>query len=383
MQDLLLMMKDHVVMKINFDYGKYEVIDASRLPWSMRGRVVRVPGYEEVHSHYDDVQRTVAMRKCDEAVTSFLTNRVLPLSRDNAKKLYQLFNFEQSQGVEQRMKIALMCRAVSLQDNYWVKLEGDSVTWDDVNLRTNSLSEVVAQVALHGTSLSMQGSLNTPELTGQGAYAKAWKREDGKLWLYKTGAKDPTESRIEVMVSGLLDKCNVKHVKYEAGESQGVYCCKCACMTTDSKSILTALDFSTYCNANGLNFYEEVMKIDAESIYKMWIVDYLIANRDRHGLNWGFYYNSETMKLIGCHPLFDHNNSFDKDYMMNPDMPYLFDSRYTMRQAAMLAMQKVDFHFTAEIVRKDFITDRQYMCFMNRARELGITTKLQKVNAFK
>lgn len=43
----------------------------------------------------------------------------------------------------------------------------------------------------------------------------------------------------------------------------------------------------------------------------MFIVDYLVSNRDRHGMNWGFYYNCDTMKILSCHPLYDHNNSFE------------------------------------------------------------------------
>lgn len=42
---------------------------------------------------------------------------------------------------------------------------------------------------------------------------------------------------------------------------------------------------------------------------EMWIVDFLISNRDRHGQNWGFYYDTETMEILGCRPLFDHYQS--------------------------------------------------------------------------
>ena len=110
---------------------------------------------------------------------------------------------------------------------------------------------------------------------------------------------------------------------------------------------------------------------DGESIYKMWIVDFLISNRDRHGQNWGFYYDTETMEILGCHPLFDHNNAFDIDFMRDMDAPYQF-GEMTIRQAAKKAMEKVDFHFTAPITRADFITDRQYQSFCKRAKCLGL-----------
>lgn len=373
-RDLLLMCRDIAVMSINFDEAKYDVVNEKLLPWEMKGRMQRIPDFSEIKTKYDDTRRQIAINKNRDAFISFLSRRVLPLSRDNAKKLYQLFGYSQLQDAVSKSKIAITCRAVSLQDDYWVRLDGDQVTWKDVELRHNSLSEVVAQISLHGTSLTLQGELRTPEWTGSGAYAKAWRRIDDKLVLLKAGAKDSTESRIEVMTSNLLDKMNVDHVKYWLIEDKGVKVCACECMTTDELSILPAENFSTYCNANGLDFFKEVDKLDKNNIRKMWIVDYLISNRDRHTMNWGFFYNSSTMEVLGCHPLFDHNNAFDKDYIDNPDMKYLFNQEMTMRQAAKKAIQEVDFHFTAPITREDFITDRQYNSFMSRAKELGIKT---------
>lgn len=378
MSDMLLMMKDIVVMKINFDEGIYDVVDDKHLPFLLQGALRNAPSYEEDSSKYGETQRMIARDKNKWRIIDWLSSRVLPLSRDNAKKIYSLLKLSQRQDEYYKARIALMCRAVSLQDNYWVKSENDRRQWKDVDLRTNHLNEVITQVSLHGSSLTLQGELTTPELTGQGAYAKAWKREpDGYLWLYKKGSKDPTESRIEVMVSNLLDKCNVKHIHYELAESSGgiegtVLCCRCKCMTTDKINILPAMDFNSYCLRNGLNFTDECLKIDADSIYKMWIVDYLTANRDRHDMNWGFFFDCDENKILGCHPLFDHNNAFDRDFMSNDDSPYQAVEDMTMKEAAMLAMNHVDFHFTGNITREDFITDRQYECFLRRAKQLGI-----------
>lgn len=374
--NLQLMMKDKPVMNINFDTALYKVVDEKLLPYQMRGKL-RVPLPEKTnYSRYEMTQALIIQRKNYDAVLSFLASRTLPISRENAKKLYGLFGFEQLQDDLSKAKIAIVCRALSLQDNYWLKLEGDTVTWDEVNLRNKSLSETVAQVSLHGSSLTIQDkakeALHTPELTGQGAYAKAWKRYEDGLYLQKMGAKDPTEARIEVMVSNILDNCNVDHLPYRAGMSNDIYVCECKCMTDDNIVILSGMDFDTYCNVHGLDSRKEALKIDPEAIYKMWIVDYLISNRDRHGLNWGFFCNSDTMEILGCHPLYDHNNAFDIPLMQDKDAKYLYDDSMTMKQAAEIAMQHVDFHFYREFTRKDFITDRQYESFMDKSNELGI-----------
>ncbi len=235
------------------------------------------------------------------------------------------------------------------------------------------MSEIVAQVSLRGSSLTLQGEIHTPELNGQGAYAKAWKRENNSLYLHKVGANGrELESRIEVMVSDILDKCSVDHVKYENSNAYGVYTCRCECMTTEDKSILNGMDFISYCNVNGLNPDKTMMEIDSENIYKMWIVDYLISNRDRHGMNWGFYYDSSSMEILGCHPLFDHNNAFDEPLMADKNARYLFNQNMSMREAALKAMHNVDFYFTQKILPTDFLNPLQYESFMDRAEELRI-----------
>lgn len=368
-----IMMKDTEVMRVDFDVLQYEVLSEKYLPYPIRGKLQKIPAPNTIRTTYDMTQSILAARKNEEAVVSWLAGRVLLLSRANAKWIYNLFRFEQVSTAEQHVKIALVCRAVSVLDPYWLKFDDDGeISWDSVDVRKNPLNEVVAQVALHGKSLTLQGSPVTPELTTNGAYAKAWRRhEDSSLWLYKLGNGGNTESRIEVMCSNLLDKMNVEHVHYEAGQDEDKYVCMCPCMTTESKAVLTGMEFISYCNVNGIDPDTRMFEIDGEGIYKMWIVDFLISNRDRHGQNWGFFYDTETMEILGCHPLFDHNNAFDIDFMRNMDAPYQF-GEMTIRQAAVKAMEKVDFHFTAPITREDFITDRQYQSFRKRAKCLGL-----------
>ncbi len=373
MKKFTIMMRDTEVMKVDLGAMQYEVVQEQFLPYPIRGKLGVMPELGGTVSVAEMTQWMVLARKNEEAVVSWLASRVLLLSRANAKWIYNLCHFEQVGTDEQKVKIALACRAVSVLDAYWLKFEEDGeLSWRQVNVRENPLNEILAQVALHGKSLTLQGSLVTPELTTNGAYAKAWRRHgDSLLWLYKLGANGNTESRIEVMCSGLLDKMNVEHVHYEAGEDEGKYVCMCPCMTTERKAILTGMEFISYCHVNGIDPDQRMFEIDGESIYKMWIVDFLISNRDRHGQNWGFFYDTETMEILGCHPLFDHNNAFDIDFMMDMDAPYQFGGM-TIKQAAQKAMGQVDFHFTEPITREDFITERQYKSFRARARCLGL-----------
>ena len=375
MQNIILMMKDTPVMRINTSNGLYDVLNFKLIPYQMKSIIWSMKLEEKDSYTREELLKwqNITIEKY-ELFISFLSARVLTLDRKNAKKILMAFHLEQSQSKEYRAKVAIICRAVSLQDNYWIKLEGEKERWSDVDIRQNSLSEVVAQVALHGSSLTLGGAVHTPELTTHGTYAKCWRRTRDGLYLYKRGGHNSEDSHIEVEVSNILDKTNVMHVKYYDAESRGKYCCKCKCMTTENISILSAMDFFTYCNRNGYSANSLMYSIDADSIYKMFIVDYLISNNDRHGMNWGFFYNCDTMDIIGCHPLFDHNGAFDEE-ALRKGVKYMFGNGRTLLQCAKTAITRVDFRFTDRIKKSDFYYKEHYKQFIERCAVLGLRTK--------
>lgn len=375
-EDMVLMFGDTQVMRINFDYAIYDILSDKHMPYGLRGKIVEVPEESSSMTKYEKAQIRIVERNNQDAVISWLANRTLLLSRSNAKWIFNALGIPQIETQENKLKIALVCRAVSVLDKYWVKNESDDTEWKSVDIRSNPLNEIVAQIALHGKSLTFQGSYNTPELTTNGAYAKAWRRIDGKLWLYKLGSNGDTESRIEVMVSNILDKCNVDHVHYEAGTDDGKYVCMCPCVADDRYSIVPAIEYYTYCNVNKLDFEKEILRIDKDGYYRMHIVDYLISNRDRHMQNWGFFMDNETMEIVSLHSLFDHNNAFDIEWMRDKDVKYQCTGK-SIRESAIYAMNRVDFHFTSLITRNDFITERQYKSFMDRAIGLRIETRFK------
>lgn len=372
---LVIMCANEKVLSINADTGVLTIHNEKLLPHSLQNRFEFYSKTEPPYTEKDLKYILYYNHQNYEAVINWLANRTLLLSRHNAKKLYQAYRLEQLTDAYSRAKLSIACRALSVLDNYWVKLSTDDKTkWEDINIRHNSLNKAVAQVALHGTSLSLQGSPEAPEFTTNGAYAKAWHRdEDGSLWLYKLNDMQST-AKVEVMVSNLLDCMNVKHCHYEAREDMDEYVCACPLMTNDEISIADGLTFISYCNRLGLDPDKELIKLDADGFYKMLIVDYLIANPDRHGQNWGVYYNPTTTEIVSLHPLFDHNNAFDKIVMEDENRESHFLNK-SLKENAMMAMKKVDFYFTKPITREMFLTSRQYEVFMKRANQLGIKTK--------
>ena len=372
--NIMLMCGDTEVLEFNFKERVYLVKCQKLLPFGLQGKVFTAvkPATRDNNllNKYDDL---ISDNK--DNLQHWLSSRALSLSRQNAKKLYNALRIEQVTTDRERCKIVLMCNGVSILDNYWLRLAKGPQCWRDINIRHNSLNDTIAQVALHGDSVSICGSLNSPELTTDGVYPKAWRRySDNTLWLHKADQIIEGKAMIEVMCSNILDKMNVQLCDYEIGTDGGKQVCKCKALTDDKHSIVSALDYLKYCKANNIDFIKSIMDVDSDAIYKMCIVDYLIANNDRHSRNWGFLYKPSTMELIGCHPLFDHNNSFEPKWLANRNAEYRFNGK-SMRDTAKSAMEEIDFHFTYSITRDDFLTDEQYEEFMWRANDLGIQVK--------
>ena len=368
---------DIPVLRYNFSSSECNVLDPLHMPFSLQNRI---PESVKIRSEKDlNLAMEIRGKQRDEII-HFFASRTLSLSREYAKELLSAINFEQDITDADRYKLSLICRAVTLQDNFWVKDEKSKIIWKDINLRHNPLNNALANIALYGDVITIEGVVYSPEFNEKGVSPHAWFREDGDLFFYKLGANHGTgdESKIEVMVSKLLDKTDAYHLRYTEAECRGKYAAKCKLMATDQLSMLSGIDFRRWCISCDKDSEKEWQKIDDKHIKQMWIMDYLTANGDRHGNNWGFFYRPDSMEILGCYPVMDFNKSFSEGYMANKDAGYLFDRRMTIREAAISAKKDVSLAIKEDINRNDFLAQDQYDCFRERAEEIGINISLHR-----
>lgn len=371
---MYLMCGEKEIAFFDFENDRYEVYDENLLPYSLRGKFSNIP------SGADEITKKEVMRQNYHIMEEFLAKRVLSLDRKNAKKLYNAYKFSQSQDNGTKAKIALVCKALSMTDSYWINDDNKSFKWEEINVRTNKLNKIVSNIMLFGKSLTATGLPHTPELTGKGNYAQAWVRKNDGLWLYKCATSEKTdEAKIEASVSKILDCFNVPHVEYKyinlfqkEDPGKNIPSTKCRNMSNEDYCMVPAEDVYTYCDRNGLDYNEFVLSIDTESIDKMNIVDYLISNADRHSLNWGFYMSNETGDLLCCHPLFDHNNAFDKQNMKDKDGGESLVFEGSKQKYAVIGMKRTGLECTKPLRRDMFPSDEAYDSFMKRAVELGL-----------
>lgn len=298
MENVTIMLKDIPVLAIE-DYH-CRILNYELLPIALRYRQV----------NYDDVMH------------GWTENRTMNIGKTNAKKLLAGFGISQSNPY----RIARLFHFASLSDCYWMKEEGEGLTWDQVSLFRNPFEKAVTATALlgvNGSFRSIDTKIHTPEFTAQGMAAKAWIREMDGLYLYKVGKK-------ELAASQILDALGIPHVVYTEAEkrrleeiadrphidkiySSGEKVVKCRLISSEETAIVPWEDFLVYCSYHEENEYDWIRKKDPENYYRMQLADYILGNEDRHGANFGFFMDNQSGELKNLYPLMDHDHAFSED----------------------------------------------------------------------
>ena len=380
---MYLMLGNKPILQFDLSKMYFNIIDKDRLPIPLRGIWNENKEYTIDKNTFSE-EKIQEMQQYIQAIQHYLSTRVLNLSRKNAKKLLNAYNFSQSQDEITKAKIAIICKGVSMIDSYWINTDDFKFNWKEINVRTNSLNKIVSHIALTGSSLTATGRAHTPEFALHGAYAKSWIREEDGIYLYKAGT-GLNEEKIECSVSKILECFNVNRLKYELTkyinkeDDTNLSVSKCKCMSNERYSICSAEDIYSMCNRQGIDFLKYVLSIDAENIYKMCIIDYLISNSDRHLGNWGFYVNNETGIITCCHDLYDHNNAFDEGDIKHPEGG---DSKIfqgmSKKKAALYSLKKCNFVLIKPISGDMFISEEHYESCMERLCQLGLYRKNDK-----
>jgi hypothetical protein len=367
----------NIALGILTDNGDWTPNREDLLPKNLRFKIA--PDLTDVADIDERVSVLVNVREHNRGrFVAWCAGRTLSIDRENAKKLLNQLGLSQSQNPFEKAKIAMAYRCVSLIDCYWVRQgQEDSARWEDINLFNNSLNKAVALLALKGTSFSLEAKHGlTAEITTIGSYAKGWFRvEEGRVpYLYKTYGGEKDEVEREVCASNIIDCFNIYgNVKYEYAVIEGVKCARCKVMTDERKGIIHAADFNIWCDA--VNYALIHYKRD---FAQMMVVDYLIANRDRHGYNWGFFQSMNTGEILGLHDLYDHNNAFDYDCMTHEAYRSVIFPDKTMKQCAMDFLKFSELRNTKRIKPDMFPGALAYETFVKRCDQLGIDIDFHK-----
>jgi hypothetical protein len=210
---------------------------------------------------------------------------------------------------------------LSLNDSYWVTKSNSKMLFKDYNLFDNKIDEVLSLVAYTGHTESEKHKVGlTSEWTTDGSFPKAWRRINGETYLYKSGNYVPgfpedMSPYSEFFASQILDIMGLRHVPYTLHKWKGHLASVCPLFNTKDVSYVpfhrvfnVSSPWDVLRNASSIG--EGVF----EDIRSMYIFDILVANGDRHMLNFGFLRDNRTGRLIGTAPIFDNNAALFPGY---------------------------------------------------------------------
>ena len=348
---MFLMLRNTKVLYFNLPDFTVEVLREDLLPYYLRSNIKKSPNMKDIMYNV-------------QAVKSYLSSRMLSLSRDNAKKIYAAFQ---------------------IPDSYWVQEEHEPDTWEAINIRQNKLKDII-DLSLGGFSPTITTSVICPELTTKGLFRKGWVRMGDILYLLKSDkTKDCVNTRMEVLASEILEcfENRIDSVTYVSdmknmmdGEGQ-VSICKN--FVGEDYSFVEAWEVMDYCRRLGINYREYCMEQWGEVFAGIPVLDYIIVNTDRHTQNYGFMMNNETGKIERLAPLFDFNCALVADYFAHDardTLSQMFNTAETLRELAYQFREHTKIVFNEEKFMKVVERNEKYKYIFEqvyaRIQEMGL-----------
>lgn len=285
--------------------------------------------------------------------------RVLTLDRKYAKEILNSIGMNQAVTDRERAQIALSYRCTSLTDVFWVKHNKEKVSFSQVNLYDNHLSNSFIDISLRGRQYTVDNENLARDLATNGCFPKAWKRIENGFWLLKDGGEAAVNS--ELLASKICRCFDVSQVLYEEGDFDGEPVTVSENITSKEYSIASMESFEIYSLNHNRDTKKYIMSLDRHNYYMMNIVDYLVGNIDRHWGNWGVLIRNKTNKPIGLHKLMDFNQAFNAyDDIEGANCQTLFGRKATQKEAAAEAVKRIGLNQINEIDKSCFDALPQY-----------------------
>lgn len=215
------------------------------------------------------------------------------------------------------------CYGLSLSDQYWIKPSGCGLSWEDINFFDNAFSDDIGDVLFGHPQKGLHLDLRSPDNTSDGCLKKRWKIINGKRCLIKGGSNPFRQQPFnEVIATEIMQRLGIPHIPYTVIWDQGAPYSVCEDFVSKDTELVPAWrilqskkrsnstsvyrHFVSCCEALGIK--DVVPFLD-----RMIVLDYIIANEDRHFNNFGALRNAETLEWLGMAPIYDSGSSLGYD----------------------------------------------------------------------
>lgn len=251
------------------------------------------------------------------ALNAWWIDRSIPASRSGVRQALELLNLPDPH------LLLVRCFGLSLSDQYWVRPLGSDLSWANINFFDHSFSEDIGDVLLGKPPHSAAIDFCSPDNTSDGFLKKRWKILHGKRCLLKAGSNPFLQQPFnEVIASLVAERLGIPHVPYTLLWDDGLPYSLCEDFITPDTELVSAWrvmqsfpkDNSTSVYRHYLNCCEALgIPNMAHAVNQMIVLDYLIANEDRHQNNFGLVRNANTLEWLGVAPIFDSGSSLGYD----------------------------------------------------------------------
>lgn len=253
------------------------------------------------------------------ALNEWWTDRSIPASRSGIREALEALD------VASTKLLLLRCYGLSLSDHYWICPQGSGLTWDQINFFDNLFSDDMGDVLFGKPKKDAEFDFSSPDNTSDGFLRKRWKIINGKRCLIKGGSNPFQQQPFnEVIATGIMERLNIPHVPYHLIWNDSYPYSVCEDFVTPDTELVSAWRvMKTQKKSNSDSVYQHFVKccrsLGVEDIVpaldQMLVLDYIIANEDRHLNNFGLLRDPETLEWIGMAPIFDSGSSMGYDRM--------------------------------------------------------------------
>ncbi len=260
---------------------------------------------------------TIRIQRDDEVVDRYAfnqwwTGRSIPASRMGVSDALETL------GIYNTKLLLTKCLGLSLSDHYWIKPYNKNIVWEDVNFFDNDFSDDIGDVLFGMNGKNADFDFVSPDNTSDGNLQKRWKIIDGKRCLLKSGSTPFIQQPFnEVIATLIMNKLGIEHVLYTIIWIDNKPYSVCEDFVTKDTELISAWRVlqlrqkenheSSYLHY--VNICKELGVDIVPALDRMIVLDYIIANEDRHFNNFGLLRDANTLEWIGAAPIFDSGTS--------------------------------------------------------------------------
>lgn len=324
------------------------------------------------------------------ALNEWWTDRSIPTSRSGIREALQTLDIANTK------MLLIRCFGLSLSDQYWIYPEGSGLTWDKVNFFENSFSDDIGDVLFGANKKANAFDFTSPDNTSDGNLKKRWKIIGGKRCLVKGGSNPFRQQPFnEVIAAEIMKRLGIPHVSYTVMWDKGAPYCVCEDFVSEDTELVPAWRIiQTQKKENNVSAYQHFLncceKLGITDVVpfldRMIVLDYIIANEDRHLNNFGALRNAETLEWIGMAPVYDSGSALGydklaaqirsgKDINCKP-----FKKHHEEQLKLVSSFEWIDFEKLSDIkeVIKEIMTTGDAVEYMDDARVKAIADSVDK-----